>query len=446
MVKMRSVVLVILFLFAIAIVFVPVLAESQVIIIYEPEWQGPAEVGKPTEFVRSGLMYALSTEDTAVEVMADVMVDAVDEPADATTTIKLDSHAKITKVVLDGIEYFNSVKDIIKFKKHSVRIMAVPVGTMPFFEIHYLMPAPKLTVNTIISNITNYLSRFTASTNYEQHTTNVVAPIAVPELPADWTFSAFSTEADGSKRQLRYYLKDSDGSGSLDEIGVVVPQLSTVDGELSGQLLLNPSKLLNYKFQQVRADNALLPFGWVVRQTVDFEIQDESPGGIGGDMAYGPGWLYGVWFYNPLSDEGYDDNSSFIVSTAAQVPIFGPPVYNVTSLDLNFKYKPSFTVDCRWVHGFEIMFSEEAAPYFGDTTHMFHLWGNGSITSDEFTVSSTPDINGWYDININKTLDYLPLGESRVVRQFFMPASGGCAGLYGRGEFWIDNVILTVDQ
>ncbi len=446
---MRSEVLVMLVLLATAIVFVPANSEkASSLDISVSEKQFPARVGEPVNWARKGTVQNFGTEAEGASFEFDKKADFTSiliGPAgqdDYGNYIPGDAMETFTKKkgeTVDGAK--------VKIKGHKVKIKFPADQIIYYVIINYEMPAPTMTSSVLQNTATKFLSQFTVATNYDQHTNNVLTPLAVPDLPADWAYEAFVTEADGSKKQVRYYLKDSDGSGGLDEIGVVVPQLSGADGQAGGNLDPGkPKNFLNHRFQQVRADNVNLPVAWSMRQTLDLETTDEYPDG---NPAYFEKYhdIVGLaWPHYPFSNEGYDDNSSLIVRATNYLPIFAPPVNATTSFNLNFKYKPGFAADCAWQNGIEVMFPE--GPYFSDTTYHFYLWGNGNATnidsSDILVASSTPDVNGWYDINISRTLD--SNGEARVLRYFAMPGAN-CADTPDKiGEFWIDNTIVTVDQ
>src|SRR3989344_299331 len=388
-----------------------------------------AEAGKPTEFIRLGYALNLGTENlefkTVLHKKAKVTSVVIGATFEERPTIEADGWDGI---IPDGVEYTKTEKGIVKIKKHQVTV-AAPANEIRYFEIHYLMPAPKFTYTTTINTASDYKGKYTESTSYGIHTFNVLSAASVPNVPGDWDYGVDVVDATGAKQGLRHYKVDRDGDGKIDEIGWLTPKLSEVGGEVGGKPAeVPPTEVANHNFQLVRADNAYVPAGWVLRQTLDLEVEDVLPWEV---SPYAT-----VWPYSPFSDEGYDDNSSLNVRQVNFYPIFAVPVNFTTSLDLSFKYKPQFS-GCDWQAGIEIMFPE--GPYFSDTTHMFVLQEDGSITSDEFVVSSTPDINGWYDISITKV--FALLDGPRVARLFF-PAAAGCQqGM----EFWVDNVLLNAD-
>lgn len=421
-----------LVLLATAIVFVPVVAEKESqLVVSVSEKQFAARVGEPVNWARRGTVQNLGTVDESAKFdfnkKADIVSVLIGPAAQNDFGNYIPGDAMETFTAKKG-ETVDGAK--VSIKGHKVKIKFPADQIIYYVIVNYQMPAPTMTSSVLQNTASNFLSQFTAATNYDQHTTNVVAPISAPDLPADWTYEAFVTEADGSKRQARYYLKDSDGSGGLDEIGVVIPQLSTVDGELAGQLLPSPSKLSNYKFQQVRADNTDLPFGWFFRVSVDAIKEDQYPWGDG------PSPYETVWPYFPFSNEGYDDSSSLVVRAIGEPWILSEPVEVAKSIDIAFKYKPQFGLyGDTWPVFVEILFLDGAS----DTTYQFRLKSDGSVESDEFVVSSVPDVNKWYTITALKTLD-LPEGESRLMRlSMSLGAYGGSPG----EEIWLDNIMLN---
>ena len=394
-----------------------------------------AVVGQPTEFIRLGHVSNLGTENstfkTTLHKKANVISVILGTAFEEMPTIDGGWDGTIT----DGVEYKKNEKGIVKITRKKVDI-TVPVNEMRYFEIHYLMPAPEMTYTTTQNDASNYGGQYTESTSYDIHTFNVLSTANLPSVPSDWDYDVFVNDASGARQNLRHFEVDDNNDGKIDRIGWLTPRLSNVDGDVGGKPAGKPpTKVKNHDFKLVRADNAYLPVGWVTRQSVDLDVKDELP------WANSP--YATVWPYSPFSDEGYDgDNSSLKIREDVFYPIFATPVNFTTSLSLNFKYKPKFS-GCVWRNGIEIMFPE--GPFFSDTTHWFSLLENGSVESDEFTVSSAPDKNGWYNINITKTFDYLD--GPRVARLFFRPLNtdGSCSSSGTVGEFWVDNVLFNAD-
>jgi len=388
-----------------------------------------AVAGKPTEFIRLGYALNLGTEaatfKTTIDKNGKVKSVVIGQQFEERPTFT----GEWDGIIPDGVEYTKKEKDIVKIKKKKVGV-TVPPGEIRYFEIHYLMPAPKFTYTTTQNDASKYGGKYTESTSYDIHTYNVLSTAFLPGVPGDWDYDVDVVDATGTKQGLRHYQVDRDGDGRIDEIGWLTPQLSEVGGGVGGKPAeIPPTKVKNHNFQLVRADNPYLPEGWYSRWSYDLKLEDQG------------------WIHMPFSNDGYDDNSSLLVRSYIENAIFSTPVNitaSTTSVNINFKYKPVSDYDCQWFVGTAVMFPTE----YGYDTTTDTLWysflrTDGNVDGFDFDATSTPEANGWYAINLTKTIGILELAPDEYRQIRFSPVLGSRTDCPG-GEMLIDNVLVDV--
>ncbi len=372
-------------------------SKNDVVVTYVDN-QLNAEIGKPVQWIR--------------EVTAD-------NPRPTPKKIKVD----FKNNEVDEIISVSGVVDY-KIKTHSVEA-TVPPG-ISTFSILYEFGSVQLTTSVVQNNANGYIVDYNISS--DQHLTDITSYFGLGDTPPiedGWVYYNYIEYPGEPQQYLRHYVVDSNGDGKEDKMVWTTPHLSQGQGQGGGKP--SPSKILNYNLQTVRANNNSLPAGFYYRYSYQTHSEVDEFN----------------WDYFPLSDQGYDDNSSLIIRTLGpdlERQIYSPAFPGADKpFNINFYFRPNISTVCEWPFVFEMTFADGSG---SDFTWGFHLSGDGSINLEggDFDGSSTAANAGWYFVNVTSnnpipSIDY-------IQASIYSSGPSGCNADAGN-EFLLDNILVN---
>ena len=266
--------------------------------------QGPAKVGAPVKWTRT------------VAVIND---------GDKEKKIKIKDFPINTQ--------FMQNNPLLNYKKKDVEYIA-PVGASAVV-VEYATPAPTSKITVTANNATHYLFDFVIDADTDVHYTDVDMPVDVPGLTWDWNYFFNWKQPDGSFSQQRLYAASTDGDReTYEKIGWRAPHLSQQAGGGGGQK--SPSKIRNYDFETVRANNNSLPELWFMKGILGTDLVDDLN-----------------WPYKPISSQGRGSATGLLIKHAdvESGRIYAEPINGTGgTFNIEFGFKPSFSGEAcmRW--------------------------------------------------------------------------------------------------